>query len=188
MFYKAKEFTLKNGIKVTLKSPEISDAQKMIDCIIDITRTTDYMNGLPEDYQVYLDDIKKEEAFLEGHNSSDNNYMIAVFYKDIIIGSCALNFGAMIKTKHRGTIGIGIRKEYRGLGLGSILFDEIINIAKNREGATQLELGVIKDNIAAKRLYTSKGFVKTGETPRALRLPNGVYLDEEFMVLYLDKQ
>ncbi len=43
MIYKAKEFTLKNGIKVTLKSPEISDAQKMIDCIIDITRTTDYM-------------------------------------------------------------------------------------------------------------------------------------------------
>ena len=187
MIYKEKEFTLKNGIKVILKSPEISDAQKMVDCIIDITRTTDYMNGIPEDYQVYLDDMKKEEAFLEGHNNSDNNYMIAVFYKDIIIGSCALNFGNMIKTKHRGTIGIGIRKQYRGIGLGSILFDEVINIAKNREGVTQLELGVIKDNFAAKRLYTSKGFVKTGDVPRAIRLKDGTYLDEELMVLYLDK-
>ena len=185
MIYQAKEFTLKNGLKVILKSPEISDAPKMVDCIIEVTKTTDYLNGLPEDYQKYLDDMKKEEAFLEGINSSDDSYMIAVFYQDIIIGSCALNFGTMIKTKHRGTIGIAIRKEYRGLGLGSILFDEIINIAKNRESATQLELGVIKDNIIAKKLYISKGFVKTGDVPRALRLQDGTYLDEEMMVLKL---
>jgi ribosomal protein S18 acetylase RimI-like enzyme len=46
---------------------------------------------------------------------------------------------------------------------------------------------VIKENERAKRLYTSKGFVKTGDRPRVLRLPNGKYLDEELMVLYLDK-
>lgn len=187
MIFEAKEYTLKNGQKVILKSPEISDAPKMIDCIIDVSRTTDYITSLPEDYQVYLDDMKKEEALLESHNNSKNLYMIAVFVDDIIIGSCALSFLENIKTRHRGRIGIAIRKEYRGLGLGSILFDEVINIAKNREGVTQLELGVIKDNEAAKRLYKSKGFVKTGEMPRALRLVDGSYLDEELMVLYLDK-
>lgn len=187
MIYKAKEFTLKNGQKVILKSPEISDAYQMIDCIIDVSRTTDYITSLPEDYQVYLDDMKKEEAFLEGHNKSPDKYMISVFIDNRIIGSCALRFGETIKTKHRGTIGIAIREEYRGLGLGSILFDEVINIAKNREDATQLELGVMKDNIIAKKLYTSKGFIKTGDVPRALRLVDGTYLDEETMVLYLDK-
>ena len=187
MIYEAKEFTLKNGLKVTLKSPEISDAFKMIDCIIDISRTTDYITSLPEDYQMYLDDMKKEEAFLESFNNSDNNYMISVFANDVIVGSCALRFGTTVKTKHRGTIGIALRKEYRGLGLGSILFDEVIDIAKNRKDATQLELDVMKDNVAAKRLYTSKGFVKTGDNPRELRLPNGKYLDGENMVLYLDK-
>ena len=63
----------------------------------------------------------------------------------------------------------------------------MISIARNRNGVTQLELEVIKENERAKRLYTSKGSIKTGDRPRVLRLPNGKYLDEELMVLYLDK-
>ena len=63
----------------------------------------------------------------------------------------------------------------------------MIKLAKKRKNVTQLELEVIKENERAKRLYRSKGFVKTGDRPRVLRLPNGKYLDEELMVLYLDK-
>ena len=187
MIYEAKEFTLKNGLKVILKSPEISDAPKMINCIMKASETSDFLTSIPEDYQVYLDDMKKEEAFLQGIIESKDSYMIAVFVDDIIVGSCALNFFKNVKTRHRGTIGIALTKEYRGMGIGSLLFDEMINIAKNREGVTQLELGVIKDNVVAKKLYTSKGFVKTGENPRALRLPNGQYLDEDLMTLFLDR-
>ena len=106
-----------------------------------------------------------------------------VIYYNIV--NCAINFYFHIKDRHRGTIGIGVTPKYQGVGIGSLLFDEIINIAKNREGATQLELGVIKDNFAAKRLYTSKGFVKTGDVPRAIRLKDGTYLDEEMMMLML---
>jgi ribosomal protein S18 acetylase RimI-like enzyme len=98
-----------------------------------------------------------------------------------------LNFYSHIKDRHRGTIGIAVTSKYRGMGIGSLLFDEMISIARNRNGVTQLELEVIKENERAKRLYTSKGFVKTGNRPRVLRLPNGKYLDEELMVLYLDK-
>ena len=108
-----------------------------------------------------------------------------VIYYNIV--NCVLNFYSHIKDRHRGTIGIGIAPKYQGMGIGSLLFDEMINIAKNRNGVTQLELGVMKDNIQAKRLYTSKGFIKTGETPRDMRLPNGQYLDEENMILYLNR-
>lgn len=187
MIYAAKEFTLKNGLKVVIKTPEISDARNLLDSIINVSATSDFITSLPEDYQPYLDDISKEEAFIEGNRKNPNSYLFAVYHNDKIIGNCFLSFYGNIKIRHRGTIGIAITEEYRGMGIGSLLFDEMINIAKNRSGVTQLELGVIKSNEAAKRLYTSKGFVKTGETPRALRLPNGVYLDEEFMVLYLDK-
>ena len=186
MIYSEKEFTLKNGLKVILKSPEVSDAPKLLDSIIKVSETTDFITSLPEDYQIYLDDMKKEEAFIEGSNKSDTNYLIAVYVNNEIVGNCMLSFFRNIKTRHRGTIGIAITKEYRGMGIGSLLFDEMINIAKNRDGVTQLELGVIKDNLVAKKLYIHKGFVKTGNNPRALRLPNGTYLDEELMVLYID--
>lgn len=187
MIYEAKEFTLKNGLKVLIKTPEISDARKLLDSIINVSATSDFITSLPEDYQPYLDDISKEEAFIESNRNSPNSYLFAVYHNDKIVGNCFLNFLGNIKIRHRGTIGIAITQEYRGMGIGSLLFDEMINIAKNREGVTQLELEVIKDNAVAKKLYTSKGFVKTGERPRALRLPNGTYLDEDLMVLYLDR-
>ena len=187
MIYSAKEFTLKNGLKVILKSPGISDAPKLLDSIIKTSATTDYITSLPEDYQKYLDDMSKEEAFISGSNDNDNSYLIAVYVKDIIVGNCFLDFLGNIKTRHRGRIGIAITEEYRGMGIGSLLFDEMIKLAKKRKNVTQLELEVIKENEWAKRLYTSKGFVKTGDRPRVLRLPNGKYLDEELMVLYLDK-
>ena len=187
MFYKAKEFTLKNGLKVTLKSPEVVDATKLLNAIIETARHTDFILSTPEDFQPLVDDITKEEAFIKSALDNPNGMMIAVYVNDNIVGNCALNFYGHIKDRHRGTIGIGITPKYQGMGIGSLLFDEMINIAKNRNGVTQLELGVMKDNIPAKRLYTSKGFIKTGETPRAMRLPDGTYLDEEMMVLYLDK-
>ena len=187
MIYQAKEFTLKNGLKVVIKSPEVSDAPKLLESIIKTSATTDYITSLPEDYQKYLDDMSKEEAFIRNANESKNDYIIAVYVNDIIVGNCFLGFLANVKTRHRGTVGIAITNEYRSMGIGSILFDEMINIARNREGVEQLELDVIKDNIAAKRLYTSKGFVKTGDIPRELKLRDGTYLDAEKMVLYLNK-
>ena len=33
MIYQAKEFTLKNGLKVVIKTPEISDARNLLDSI-----------------------------------------------------------------------------------------------------------------------------------------------------------
>lgn len=185
MIYEAKEFTLKNGLKVVIKTPEISDARNLLDSIINVSATSDYITSLPEDYQPYLDDISKEEAFIEGNRKNPNSYLFAVYHNEQIIGNCFLSFFGNIKTRHRGTIGIAIVDAYRGMGIGSILFDEMINIARNREGVTQLELGVIKDNARAKRLYTSKGFVKTGDVPRAIRLKDGTYLDEEMMMLML---
>ena len=55
------------------------------------------------------------------------------------------------------------------------------------EGIEQLELGVIANNEKAKRLYTKKGFVKTGDIPHELKLKDGTYLDGETMVLFLNK-
>ncbi|MBO6261622.1 MAG: GNAT family N-acetyltransferase [Bacilli bacterium] len=124
---------------------------------------------------------------MKSANDSEDRYLFAVYDGETIVANCFLEFLTNIKTKHRGRIGIAVTSNYRGMGIGSLLFDEMISIARNRNGVTQLELEVIKENERAKRLYTSKGFVKTGDRPRVLKLPNGTYLDEEMMILYLDR-
>ena len=184
MIYQAKEFTLKNGLKVIVKSPEVSDALNLLTSVTKVAESTPFLLSEPEDYDMYYQNMKLEEDFI---NSSNNNkdYMLCVYLNGEIIGNSALRFNRHVKDSHRANIGIAIQKEYQGIGIGSLLFDIMIDIAKHTEGIEQLELGVIANNEKAKRLYTKKGFVKTGDIPHELKLKDGTYLDGETMVLFL---
>ena len=184
MIYQAKEFTLMNGLKVVLKTPEISDAKKILNQIITVAKSTDYLLSTPEDFKKYIDDISKEEEFIANARSG-NNYLICVYANNEIVGNSILNFLPHIKDRHRATVGIAIVPEYQGMGIGSLIFDELIKIARNTPDIEQMELDVIATNEKAKRLYLSKGFVKTGDIPHQLKLEDETYLDGESMVLYL---
>lgn len=186
MIYEAHEFTLKNGLKVTIKSPEVSDALKLLDNIVNVSESTNYLLSEPEDYDIYYKDIKLEEDFITSFNNK-RDYLLCVYLDGQIIGNSALRFNYHEKDKHRVNIGIAIQEKYQGLGIGSILFDIMIELAKNSEGVEQIELDVINANEKAKRLYLKKGFKKTGDIPHQLKLKDGTYLDGEMMVLFLEK-
>ena len=184
MIYKKKDFILKNETELTLKSPELSDAKMLLDHIIKATGQTDFLVSTPNDYD---DDISKEEAFISSFNDSDN-YLICAYVNGKIIGVCSLKFLKHKKDKHRAKVGIAIIKEYWGLGIGSIMFDEMIEISRNTPFIEQIELdgGVISQNERAISLYKKKGFVKTGNIPHQLKLNDGTYLDGELMTLFLN--
>lgn len=185
MIYPSREFTLKNGLKVIVRSPETSDAQELIEQITSVAASTDYLLSAPEDFDIYRKDIKKEEAFIEW-SKTDRGYWLIVCIDNKIIANCSLRFYSHAKDRHRGTIGIAIKKEYWGSGIGSLLFDEMIRLARLTPGIEQIELDVININERAKQLYLKKGFVKTGNIPHQLKLKDGTYLDGETMVLFLN--
>ena len=186
MIYGPKEFILKNGLKVILRSPEKEDAYKLIEQIMSVAGSTDFLLSVPEDFQHYLDDIKKEEDLIEW-SKTDSGYWIIVCDKDKIVGNCSLRTYKHAKDKHRCSIGIALCKEYQSMGIGSILFDEMVELAKKTQNIEQIELDVIDKNEKAVRLYTSKGFIKTGTIPHQLKLKDGSYLDGTTMVLFLNK-
>ncbi|WP_116233623.1 GNAT family N-acetyltransferase [Paenibacillus sp. VMFN-D1] len=70
-------------------------------------------------------------------------------------------------------------------GIGKSLVQKLINKAKHCEGLEQINLTVISNNNAAKRLYETIGFVTYGTEQNALK--NGYqYWDENLMVLRLN--
>ena len=185
MVYEKKEFVLKDGNKVVFKIPEISDAEKLLNHIKLVASSTDFLTRTAEDF---TNDVALEEKFIASRRKESCVYICA-YSGDDIIGCCEMNFGILNKNKHRATIGIAIQKAYQNKGLGSLFFDEMIRIAKENNNIEQIELdgGVISNNELAKHLYTKKGFIKTGDIPRQLKLKDGTYLDGELMVLFLDK-
>ena len=71
----------------------------------------------------------------------------------------------------------------RRSGLARELICKAIERAKEMK-LEQLTLGVVSTNEPAKRLYESMGFKTYGIEKRAIKM-NGVYSDDEHMVLFL---
>lgn len=90
-----------------------------------------------------------------------------------------------LKTSHKGNVyGVYVAPEMRGAGVGRALMLDLIGRARALDGLEQLNLAVMSDNLAAKRLYASVGFEPYGVERRALKY-GGRYFDEDFMALRL---
>lgn len=181
MIFETKEYTVKDNLKITLKTPDAAEAMDVLNFIQRSAGQTPFLLSSPEDFNI---PVEKEEAFLKSQREG-NDYFIAVYDNGEIVGDCGLNFMRHVKDRHRCSVGITIDEKYWGKGIGSLLFDVMIELAKNTPEIEQIELGVISVNERAKRLYKSKGFEKTGVIKNALKLSDGTYLDEEMMVKFL---
>lgn len=76
-----------------------------------------------------------------------------------IIGHAFING---IKTK-KPVFGIGLREDYKGIGLGKKLMRYVLSKARAR-GLRRITLTVIKENTKARALYEKFGFKVAGQT------------------------
>jgi RimJ/RimL family protein N-acetyltransferase len=87
------------------------------------------------------------------------------------------------KQAHKAELwGMYVRTVARNSGLGKRLVEAVLDHARERVEA--LQLTVVSENKAARRLYGSLGFVEYGVEKRALK-QDGRYYDEVLMVKFL---
>jgi ribosomal protein S18 acetylase RimI-like enzyme len=127
------------------------------------------------------------EQLREAHASADQCNLGAFDADGRLVGMVGFWRNTSSKTRHRGMIwGMYTAPEVRGTGAGRALLNELIGRARAMPGVEQMHLDVVTSNTAARTLYLSAGFEVYGLDRRALKLPDGTYLDEEKMVLWLD--
>lgn len=80
------------------------------------------------------------------------------------------------RRRHVGQIGMAVRDDYQGQGVGTALMQAAVDLADNWLNLLRLELMVFPDNVPAMRLYKKFGFVIEGTFVRyAYR--DGQYVD-----------
>jgi len=181
MLMEPKTLLLKNGKKACLRSPLLQDAASMIHYLKQTGAETEFVLRYPEECTLSL---KQEEQYLENLRSSDDQLMIVCTVEDELAGSAQIYFYPQLKMKHRARIAIGLIQKYWGLGIGTAMFEEMIDAAKKR-GIRQLELDVIEGNTRAVALYKKMGFEQVAVKPNAILLKDGTMLDEWMMIKML---
>lgn len=132
--------------------------------------------GIPSareaDSTAYISSLGKDaHQFVAVTNTADG---------ELVIGSIGLNTTPNPRTRHCGSIGIMVHRDYQDKGVGSALMEAALNVADNWLMLVRVELTVFADNERAIHLYEKYGFEKEG-LRRMAAVRNGVYDDEYAM-------
>ena len=97
-----------------------------------------------------------------------------------VVGHLALMPYTNPRTRHSGHLGIAVRDDWQGRGVGTELMRAALDLADNWLGLTRLDLRVYVDNASAIALYERFGFEREG-THRRFAFRNGEYVDAHVM-------
>jgi putative acetyltransferase len=98
-----------------------------------------------------------------------------------VVGQLGLQtFPLRPRRRHAGQIGMAVRDDWQGQGVGSALMQAAVDLADKWLNLTRLELEVYVDNEAAIRLYEKFGFKIEG-TLVDFGFREGQYVDTYFM-------
>lgn len=112
------------------------------------------------------------------NNMATSGFFIAQD-QDEILGYLLLKGETLSRTSHRALIAVGVHSNSRGKGVGTYLFEYMIEWAK-QANIHRLELTVIEHNEQAINLYKKMGFEIEGEKRDSL-LIDGQYVNELYM-------
>ena len=179
MIFAEKTITLKDGRQAVLRAPEKADAQVLLQYLKDTAGETEFLIRYPEEVTMT---IEQEEAYIENQRQSQRDCTILAFVDGVHAGNCGIGVNGKKKVRHYGTLGIALRKEFWGSGLGTVLMQEAIDVGKEM-GLHHLELEVFAPNERAIALYTKMGFRIVATRPFAAKTKDGAFMDEHIMQL-----
>jgi GNAT superfamily N-acetyltransferase len=113
------------------------------------------------------------------------HFTLGAWRREDLVGAISGDRDPRKKARHMTLIvGMMVRDEVQGLGVGRALLDACIAEARRADGVSMLTLTVTEGNVPAIRLYEGAGFVRCGSLQRAICV-DGAYHAKNQMVLML---
>ena len=151
------------------------DAERFWNLLNQLDYETKYMLFEPGERPKNL---PKTESLIR-YSVEVDDFLLVAEADNKLIGYISAQRGMLNRIAHSAYIVVGILADYRGKGIGTEFFKRL-NVWAEEKGVTRLELTVICENEAAKRLYTNSGFEIEGIRRKSVCV-DGAYLDEYYM-------
>jgi GNAT superfamily N-acetyltransferase len=152
-----KEAVLKDGTKILLRPMLIKDQDALYE----------FFKGVSEEEARYLRDDVKSRLLIESWAKNldySRTLPVLAIKDDIIIADATINRRRSGWKWHLGTVRIFVHKDYRNLGLGELMVDELTRIAY-RLGIEKLVLEIPDTNTAVINTFTKVGFHRAAVIP-----------------------
>jgi len=182
MNYFRKEFALRNGMNLILRTPQLGEEKALINQMKIADAETKYLAREEDELQFSKEE---EKDFVRKMLNNGDGFHLVSEINGQIVGNCAVRLiSKNLRYLHRASLGFAINKAFWGNGIGSKMISECIHWCKN-EGFEQLELEVVTDNTRAISLYKKFGFEIYSTLKHSMKYLDGTYADEYIMILFL---
>ena len=182
MIFEPRIITLKDGRTAVLRAPCEADAAPAVEWLKQTAEETEFILRYPEEVTMTAE---QEAAFFRRLADSPLDMMIVCEVDGCFAGNCHITFGGKIKTRHRASVAIGLTKEHWNLGIGTAMFEAMIEVARAHQGTRHIDLEFIEGNSRARALYEKMGFRIIAVKPDAIMLRDGSLRNEYLMRLVL---
>jgi len=163
--------------KILIRPPKMSDLEsslRMINSLVEEKAMLTVQKKLT---------LKEEREYLEKIIKDRNSIHLFLIIDKEVMGSARVTKNNGTKN-HIGELGISLRKEARGKGLGEKLTKEVISKAIKKFKLKIITLEVYSKNKIAQNLYKKMGFQKVGIIKEGIKYFD-TYEDVVIMVKYI---
>lgn len=168
-------------IQLEIREAQAADAAAVLAVSQRLATETDFLL-MDEEGLALPETLLAQE--LDALSEQNNHLLLLAFDQDKVIGMASIKGNNEWQLRHVGEIGISILKDYWGLGLGSILLEELLDWVKETKLLTRIELTVQVRNERAIGLYQKFGFVTEGCMKQAIQTKAGEKVDVWMMARY----
>jgi RimJ/RimL family protein N-acetyltransferase len=171
---------LSDGTVATLSLVEESDAALVLDHLEQLGGETDYLTFGPGELGLTLE---QQSAYIAGLQDGASGFIVKAQIAGALAGCATIKRTPRPRIAHVGEFGLAVARAWWGRGLGKILCQLAIARARSLS-ISRIELRVRADNLRARHLYESVGFVVEGRAVRGFQV-GGKYFDEMLMGLLM---
>jgi RimJ/RimL family protein N-acetyltransferase len=174
MFKLPKTAKLKDGSSITIREATAGDAAAVIEMVKEVLRTSEFTLTQPDEFSFTEEE---EAALLEKYKSIDGYLFLLAEYQGQLVGNVTFSNGNKRRNLHQGELAMGVRKNMRGKGVGTVLLETMMEWAEKHPLIRKVKLYVAIQNNDAIHLYRNLGFIQEGRLIQEIRMDDGEFMD-----------
>jgi RimJ/RimL family protein N-acetyltransferase len=181
----AKEYRLRTGQTVLIRSAFPSDAQEFLRMVYSMLEEGEFMIRAPEEHTM---SVEQAREWIGSQKMRARNVVIVVEADGRLIGF--LNFYQDTRRRlcHQGEFGMSVDKARRNYGVGKAMLEALIEWGEGEPLLEKLRLEVLATNVRAIHLYTLLGFEEEGRLMKQVKMDDGRFIDLVLMRKFLKKE
>lgn len=166
-----------------IRTVELEDAEALLEISNFVVSEGEYFIIVSEELE--KSSLEEEREQIQKILDNERETLIVAEIDGAVVGSIKIRSNKLKRMSHTGTISMSLGKDYRGLGIGKLLLQAMLDWAEKHPLIEKLSLGVLSTNHRAISLYKSMGFVEEGLLVKEYKINEDKYVDDILMYKFV---